>query len=212
MNDVVDRILTTYQLMRPLDPDRVSDSRRKGTRYIESLAAAGQSDAQRLAVYGLAYLKELRGARSSVYRLLESSIARRSRPAGFSVVPFQLPLSKRPSVALRQQFHARFQRGHHVLSADQARYDWDADRPEGTSQPANRKTAGKQPYVKRLVTDDRMVRGPPIAQTISQRKCCGNDRIFIIRHAGDQKLIYPALQILILRRAFRIRPVNAYLL
>jgi hypothetical protein len=57
MNDVVDRILTTYQLIRPLDPDRVSDSRRKVTRYIESLAAAGQSDAQRLAVYGLAYLK-----------------------------------------------------------------------------------------------------------------------------------------------------------
>jgi hypothetical protein len=63
MNDVVDRILTTYQLMRPLDPDRVSDSRRKVTRYIESLAAAGQSDAQRLAVYGLAYLKELHEGR-----------------------------------------------------------------------------------------------------------------------------------------------------
>jgi len=29
MKDVVDRILNTYQLMRPLDPDRVSDSRRK---------------------------------------------------------------------------------------------------------------------------------------------------------------------------------------
>jgi hypothetical protein len=59
MNDVVDRILNTYQLMRPLDADQVSDSRRKVTRYIESLASAGQSDAQRLAVYGLAYLKEL---------------------------------------------------------------------------------------------------------------------------------------------------------
>jgi hypothetical protein len=59
MNDLVDRILNTYQLMRPLDPDRVSDSRRKITRYIESLASAGQSDAQQLAVYGLAYLKEL---------------------------------------------------------------------------------------------------------------------------------------------------------
>jgi hypothetical protein len=59
MNDMVDRILNTYQLMRPLDPDRVSDSRRKITRYIESLASAGQSDAEQLAVYGLAYLKEL---------------------------------------------------------------------------------------------------------------------------------------------------------
>ena len=59
MNDVIDRILSTYQLMRPLDPDRVSDSRQRITRYIDSLACAGQSDAQQLAVYGLAYLKEL---------------------------------------------------------------------------------------------------------------------------------------------------------
>jgi hypothetical protein len=59
MNDLVDRILSTYQLMRPLDPDRISDSRQRITRYIESLASAGQSDAQQLAVYGLAYLKEL---------------------------------------------------------------------------------------------------------------------------------------------------------
>ena len=59
MNDVIDRILSTYQLMRPLDPDRVSDSRQRITRYIESLASAGQSDPQQLAVYGLAYLKEL---------------------------------------------------------------------------------------------------------------------------------------------------------
>ena len=58
MNDVVDRILNTYQLMRPLDADRVSDSRQEITRYIESLASAGQSDAQ-LEEYGLAYLKEL---------------------------------------------------------------------------------------------------------------------------------------------------------
>ena len=59
MNDLVDRILNTYQLMRPSDADRVSDSRQKVTRYIESLASAGQSDAQRLVEYGLAYLKEL---------------------------------------------------------------------------------------------------------------------------------------------------------
>jgi hypothetical protein len=59
MNDLVDRILSTYQLMRPLDPNRVSDSRQRISRYIESLASAGQSDAQQLAVYGLAYLKEL---------------------------------------------------------------------------------------------------------------------------------------------------------
>ena len=48
MNNLVDRILSIYQLMRPLDPDRVSDSRQRITRYIESLASAGQSDAQQL--------------------------------------------------------------------------------------------------------------------------------------------------------------------
>ena len=64
MNDLVDRILSTYQLMRPLDPDRVSDSRQRITLYIESLASAGQSDAQQLAVYGLAYLKELHEERT----------------------------------------------------------------------------------------------------------------------------------------------------
>jgi hypothetical protein len=63
MNDVVDRILNTYQLMRPLDPDQISDSRRKVRRYIESLASAGQIDAQQLALYGLAYLKELHEGR-----------------------------------------------------------------------------------------------------------------------------------------------------
>jgi hypothetical protein len=55
--------LTTYQLMRPLDPDQVSDSKRKITQYIESLTSAGQSDAQQLAVYGLAYLKEMHEGR-----------------------------------------------------------------------------------------------------------------------------------------------------
>jgi len=63
MNAVVDRIMNTYQLMRPLDPDQVSDSRRKITRYIESLTSAGQIDAQQLAIYGLAYLKELHDGR-----------------------------------------------------------------------------------------------------------------------------------------------------
>jgi hypothetical protein len=63
MNDVVDRILNTYQLVRPLDAERAADSRRKITRYIESLTSAGQSDAQQLAVYGLAYLKELHEGR-----------------------------------------------------------------------------------------------------------------------------------------------------
>ena len=59
MKDVVDRILSTYASTRPLDPARLSDSRLRITRYIESLASAGQSDAQQLAMYGLAYLTEM---------------------------------------------------------------------------------------------------------------------------------------------------------
>ena len=59
MNDVVESILRTYQSMCPLDAERTADSRQKISRYIESLASAGQRDAEQLAIYGLAYLTEL---------------------------------------------------------------------------------------------------------------------------------------------------------
>ena len=59
MNEVVDRILNSYELMRPLSAERVADSRQKVSRYLESLASAGQRDAKQLVEYGLAYLKEL---------------------------------------------------------------------------------------------------------------------------------------------------------
>jgi hypothetical protein len=59
MNDVVELILNTYQSIRPLDAERAADSRQKISRYIETLASAGQHDAERLTIYGLAYLKEL---------------------------------------------------------------------------------------------------------------------------------------------------------
>jgi hypothetical protein len=59
MNDVVERILSTYQSMCPLDAERTADSRQRISRYIESLASAGQRDNEQLTVYGLAYLKEL---------------------------------------------------------------------------------------------------------------------------------------------------------
>jgi hypothetical protein len=45
--------------MRPLSAERVADSRQKVSRYLESLAPAGQRDAEQLVEYGLAYLKEL---------------------------------------------------------------------------------------------------------------------------------------------------------
>ena len=59
MKDVVDRILNDYQLARPLDAERVADSKRKISGYLESLASAGHRDTKRLAIYGLAYLKEM---------------------------------------------------------------------------------------------------------------------------------------------------------
>jgi hypothetical protein len=59
MHEVVDRVLNTYRLDRELDPARVAQSREKIIRYIDKLASAGQNDANQLAVYALAYLKEL---------------------------------------------------------------------------------------------------------------------------------------------------------
>jgi hypothetical protein len=63
MNDIVERILNAYQLKRPLDAERVADSRRKISGYLESLASAGQRDTRQLTLYGLAYLKELHEGR-----------------------------------------------------------------------------------------------------------------------------------------------------
>jgi hypothetical protein len=59
MYDVVERILNTYQSMCPLDAERVADSRQRISRYIKSLASAGQRDDEQLTIYGLAYLTEL---------------------------------------------------------------------------------------------------------------------------------------------------------
>jgi hypothetical protein len=62
MNDLVDRILDTYQLMRKVDASEVGRSREKIAAYLKTLNSAGRFDAQQLAKYGLAYLKELHEA------------------------------------------------------------------------------------------------------------------------------------------------------
>jgi len=59
MNEVVDRILLTYQLMRNVDPEQIASSRQKIVLYVEKIDSAGKFNAQQLAMYGLAYLKEL---------------------------------------------------------------------------------------------------------------------------------------------------------
>jgi hypothetical protein len=63
MNDDVDRVLNAYQLKRPLDAERVADSRQRIGRYLAGLASAGQRDARQLTIYGLAYLTELQEGR-----------------------------------------------------------------------------------------------------------------------------------------------------
>jgi hypothetical protein len=59
MDDVIERILATYGLIRPLDASQLLQSREKMSGYLEKLTEAGQTDAHQLAVFGLAYLKEL---------------------------------------------------------------------------------------------------------------------------------------------------------
>ena len=59
MNDVVETVLRTYSLIHPLDQTELTESREKMSGYIAKLTAAGQTDAHQLAVFGLAYLKEL---------------------------------------------------------------------------------------------------------------------------------------------------------
>jgi hypothetical protein len=59
MNDVIERVLDTYNMIRPLDDPQRNESRRKIGGYLQKLSDAGQTDSRQLAVFGLAYLKEL---------------------------------------------------------------------------------------------------------------------------------------------------------
>ena len=63
MIEVVDRILNEYQSIRPLDAERLADSRLKISRYLEVLGTAGLQDTKQLAMYGLAYLREMHEGR-----------------------------------------------------------------------------------------------------------------------------------------------------
>jgi hypothetical protein len=63
MNVVVDLILSEYQSIRPLDAERLAESRLKIRRYLEVLETTGQRDTKQLAMFGLAYLKEMHEGR-----------------------------------------------------------------------------------------------------------------------------------------------------
>lgn len=57
MEDVVDRIIQTFGMMRNLDEAHLREARESVDSYIAMLSSAGETDPQRLAVYGLAYLR-----------------------------------------------------------------------------------------------------------------------------------------------------------
>lgn len=59
LKDVVDRVINTFGMMRSLTEERLEGSRADLNSYIEKLSSAGETDPQRLAVFGLAYLREL---------------------------------------------------------------------------------------------------------------------------------------------------------
>jgi len=68
MDDVIDRVMMTFAMMRNVNDAQFEASRIKLANYIDELASAGQHDKQRLAVQGLAYMRELHeasGAHSS---------------------------------------------------------------------------------------------------------------------------------------------------
>ena len=57
MNEVIDRVIHTFGMMRNLSEDALHEARESLGSYIETHSSAGETDPQRLAVYGLAYLR-----------------------------------------------------------------------------------------------------------------------------------------------------------
>lgn len=57
LDDVIERIIHTFGMMRNLSEDALHEARESLNSYIETLSSAGETDPQRLAVYGLAYLR-----------------------------------------------------------------------------------------------------------------------------------------------------------
>ena len=57
MDDVIDRIIHTFGMMRNLDEANLREARESVGNYIGTLTSAGETDPKRLAVYGLSYLR-----------------------------------------------------------------------------------------------------------------------------------------------------------
>jgi hypothetical protein len=61
MQAAIDRIMQTYDLLMNRTPEASAEARAKVTQYVKTLFEAGEHDPHRLAVCGLAYLRELDG-------------------------------------------------------------------------------------------------------------------------------------------------------
>ena len=57
MEEVVDRIIHTFGMMRNLDEEELKEARESVDSYIETLSSAGETDPQRLTVCGLTFLR-----------------------------------------------------------------------------------------------------------------------------------------------------------
>ncbi len=57
MDEVVDRVIHTFGMMRNLDEEGLREARASVDSYISKLSSAGETDPKRLAVFGLAYLR-----------------------------------------------------------------------------------------------------------------------------------------------------------
>ncbi|HEY0235113.1 MAG TPA: hypothetical protein VGC86_08690 [Afipia sp.] len=63
MDDVIDRVMNTFAMMRNVSGATLDEAKPKLQSYLDTLTSAGQKDEQRLAVYGLAYMRELHDGR-----------------------------------------------------------------------------------------------------------------------------------------------------
>jgi len=57
VDEVIDRIIHTFGMMRNLDEANLREARESVGSYIGTLSSAGETDPKRLAVFGLAYLR-----------------------------------------------------------------------------------------------------------------------------------------------------------
>jgi hypothetical protein len=59
VEEVINRVMDTFGMIRSVSYEGLEQSRESLTNYIEMLSSAGETDSHRLAICGLAYLREL---------------------------------------------------------------------------------------------------------------------------------------------------------